>query len=295
VRRSVRYIAAGLPAVLEHSLKHDRQAGRYILSDMAHSLPGLVVFLVSVATLASAPASAQKKEPDKKKDAPPKLLYTTPLVAAPGTKQKLVLRGKHLDGVKEVTVAGADGAAVKFLAARKANVPNNYPAERIGDTEVEVELELPKGAKPGVALTAVGPGGSSAPYTLLVPDGLPAVAEKEPNDGYDAAQMIPVPCAVVGTIHQEKNPDVFRIQGKAGQKLRAEVQAARFGSPLDGLLTLVDADRRFVAAADDANGTPDPIISVTLPRDGVYYLSLIDAHDLGGPGFGYRLVVRFEE
>ncbi len=250
-------------------------------------------FLLAVAVFAAAPAPAQKKELEKKKDAP-RLLYATPLVVAPGAKQKLVLRGKHLDGVKEVTIAGADGAAAKLLAARKANVPNNYPAQRIGDSEVEVELELPKDAKPGVALTAVGPGGSSTPYALLIPDALPVVAEKEPNDGYDAAQPIPVPCAVVGTIHQEKNPDVLRIQGKAGQKLRAEVQAARFGSPLDGLLTLVDADRRFVAAVDDANGTPDPVIAVTLPRDGVYYLSLLDAHDLGGPGFGYRLVVRLE-
>ena len=35
-------------------------------------------------------------------------------------------------------------------------------------------------------------------------------------------------------------------------------------------------------------------MTATLPRDGVYFLSLIDAHDLGGPTFGYRLVVRFE-
>lgn len=231
-------------------------------------------------------ATAQPKEPDKKKDAP-KVLYAVPLVAAPGEKQKITLRGKHLDAVKGVTATG--GTAVKVLAARKAAVPNNYPADRIGDTEVEVELTLPKDTK-GVALTVAG----AEPYPLLLPDALPAVVEKEPNDGYAAAQPITPPCAVVGTIHQEKNPDVFRFAGKAGQKLRAEVQAARFGSPLDGILTLVDADRRFVAANDDANNSRDPAIVAALPRDGVYYLSLIDAHDLGGPGFGYRLVVRVE-
>jgi hypothetical protein len=232
-------------------------------------------------------ATAQPKEPDKKKDAP-KVLYAVPLVAVPGAKQKLVLRGKHLDAVKDVTAS--DGTAVKVLAARKAAPPNNYPAERVGDTEVEVELTLPKDAKPGVTLTAAG----AEPYKLLIPDDLPAVAEKEPNDGYAAAQPVTPPCAVVGTIHQEKNPDVFRVTGKAGQKLRAEVQAARFGSPLDGILTLADEERRFVAANDDANNSRDPAIVVALPRDGVYYLSLIDAHDLGGAGFGYRLVVRLE-
>ncbi len=230
-------------------------------------------------------ATAQPKEPDKKKDAP-KVLYAVPLVAVPGAKQKLVLRGKHLDAVKDVTAS--DGATVKVLAARKAAPPNNYPADRVGDTEVE--LTLPKDAKPGVTLTAAG----AEPYKLLIPDDPPAVAEKEPNDGYAAAQLVTPPCAVVGTIHQEKNPDVFRVTGKAGQKLRAEVQAARFGSPLDGILTLADEERRFVAANDDANNSRDPAIVVALPRDGVYYLSLIDAHDLGGAGFGYRLVVRLE-
>jgi hypothetical protein len=245
--------------------------------------------------LASAPAAAQKKEPDKKKDAPPKVLYATPLVATPGAKQKLTLRGKLLDGVKEVTVSSADGATVKVLGAKKAAVPNNFPAERIGDSEVEVELDLPKDAKPGAALVAVGPGGPSEPYKMLVPaDGIAATAEKEPNDGYATAQPITLPAAVVGTIHTERNPDVFRFDGKAGQKVRAEVTAARHGSPLDGLLTLVDAAGRTVAAADDSAGSPDPILTAMLPRDGVYYLSLIDAHDLGGPAFGYRLVVRVE-
>ncbi|HEX4613043.1 MAG TPA: PPC domain-containing protein [Urbifossiella sp.] len=252
-----------------------------------------VLFLFAAALLASAPAAAQKKEPEKKKDAP-QILYPVPLVATPGTKQKLTLRGKNLDAVKEVTVAGADGATVKVLGARKAPPPNNYPADRLGDSEVEVELLLPKDAKRGASLTAVGPGGPSAAYTLLAPDDLPAVAEKEPNDGYDTAQPIPLPCAVAGTIHAEKNPDVFKFEGKAGQKIRAEVQAARYGSPLDGLLTLLDADRRFLAAADDSNGTPDPVVTFTLPRPGTYYLVLIDAHDLGGLGFGYRLVVRTE-
>jgi hypothetical protein len=248
-----------------------------------------LLYLLAVPLVASAPASAQKKEPDKKKDAP-KVLYAVPLVAAPGTKQKLTLRGKNLDAVKDVTVSGADGATLKVLGAKKAAPPNNYPADRIGDSEVEVELTLPKDAKPGVSLTVAG----AEPYKLLIPDELPAVVEKEPNDGYAAAQVITPPCAVVGAIHQEKNPDVFRVTGKAGQKLRAEVQAARFGSPLDGILTVVDESRRFVAANDDANDSRDPAVSVTLPRDGVYYLSLIDAHDLGGAGFGYRLVVRLE-
>lgn len=233
-------------------------------------------------------AHAQDKKDPPKKEVPPKVLYAVPLVAKPGEKQKLVLRGKNLAGVKEVK---AEGATAKVLTARAAGVPNNYPGERIGDSEVEIELDVPKGPK-AVKLTAVNTGGESNAYELLLRDDTPAVSEKEDNGGFATAQPVLVPCAIEGAIKSERDVDVFKIEGKAGEKLHIEVQAARFGSPLDGFLTLHDADRKLVASADDTNGSPDPVLSVTLPKDGVYYLSLIDAHDLGGANFGYRLVVK---
>src|SRR3954471_4532622 len=85
-------------------------------------------------------SSSQDKNPPEKKDAP-KLLYAVPLVAKPGEKQKLALRGKNLAAVKEVKVSGSDAAKVKVLGAKAVGVPNNYPGERVGDSEVEVELE----------------------------------------------------------------------------------------------------------------------------------------------------------
>lgn len=235
-------------------------------------------------------AGAQQKKKDK--DTAPKILYPVPLMARPGEKQRLALRGANLDAVKEVKVEGPAGATVKVLGAKKVAVPNNYPANRVGDSEVEIELVLPKDVKPGtVKLTAVREGTESPAYVLPIRDELPAVAEKEPNDGFDAPQPIPVPCAVEGTIKTERDPDVYTFDGKKGDKLRVEVQAARFGSPVDALVSLYDANRRLVEQADDTAGSPDPVLVVPLPRDGTYYLSVIDAHDLGGPNFGYRLVV----
>lgn len=229
---------------------------------------------------------------DNKKDAVPRVLYAVPLVAKAGEKQKLTLRGKGLAAVKEVTASGADGAKAKVLAARAAGVPNNHPGERVGDSEVEVELELPKGAEPGkVKLVAVGPGGASNEYALLLRDDLKVVAEKEDNGGLAAAQAVAVPCAVEGAIGGERDVDVFKFDGKKGDKVRVEVQASRFGSPLDGFLTVYDAGRTVVGSADDAEGSSDPVLVLTLPKDGTYFVSLIDAHDLGGPNFGYRLAL----
>ena len=58
------------------------------------------------------------------------------------------------------------------------------------------------------------------------------------------------------------------------------------------MLTLYDADRRIIDSASETPGHPDPILNVTLTKDGIYFLSVIDANDLGGSNFGYRLVVR---
>lgn len=246
---------------------------------------------LSVMSVCLCPA-AQDKKADPKKEPAPKVLYAAPLVAKPGEKQKLTLRGKNLAAVKEVKVTGAEGAKLKLLGAKAAGVPNNYPAERLGDSEVELELELPKDAKPGaVKLVAVGPGGDSNAYTLLTRDDLPIVAEKEENGGFASAQSLALPCAVEGTIKGERDVDVFKFEGKKGQKVRVEVQAARFGSPLDGFLTVSDTNRNIL---DTADGVPDPVLTVTLPKDGTYYISLIDAHDLGGQTFGYRLLVKPE-
>lgn len=249
-------------------------------------LLSLLVLFTTAALLYS-----QDKKPPEKKDAP-KVLYAVPLVAKPGEKQKLVLRGKNLAAVKEVTVSGADGAKAKVLGAKAANVSANYPVDRIGDTQVEIELELPKGAKPGaVKLVAVGPGGDSNAYALLVRDDLPAVPEKEDNGGFENAQAVAIPCAIEGAIQGERDVDVFKFDGKKGEKLKLEVQAARFGSPLDAFLTVHDADRKLIGSADDSDGSTDPFIVLTLPKDGIYYISVIDAHDLGGPNFGYRLTI----
>jgi hypothetical protein len=237
--------------------------------------------------------AVRDKKPDAK-DAPA-VLYAVPLAVAPGHNCKLTLRGLRLDGVTGVKSADPN-VKVKLAGKPKASKgPNNYPAEKVGDGELEVELELPKDfAAVHVELVAVGPKGESRPFRLTV-DPAPVVAEKEPNDSFAAAQDLTLPAVVVGTIGREKDVDVFRFAGKAGERVRVEVVAARLGSPVDGFVTVYDAGRRIVGSCDDADGSPDPALTVTLPRDGTYYVALIDAHDGGGPMFPYRLRVAKEK
>src|SRR5262249_38904500 len=137
----------------------------------------------------------------------------------------------------------------------------------------------------------VTPEGKTKAHPLLVESKIPVVPEKEPNDGFRQAQVIQLPQVIEGAIDRAKDVDVFRFEGKAGQKLAFEVQAGRYGSALDAILTLYDANGQEVASKD-AGDSADPILEVTLPKAGTYYLSLMDAHDQGGVTHPYRLTVR---
>ncbi len=252
---------------------------------MPRSLSLIVVFLCAMV-----PGAAQDKKPAPKTE--PGVLLAVPLGAAPGKTTKLILRGANLDNATDVKIVTGKGS-VKLLGKGKAAVPDKNP-ERVGDTQVEIELTLDANFKgDSVALAVVTPVGESAPHKVLVEATLPVLAEKEPNDAFRTAQPIVLPVVIEGAIQRPKDVDVFRIEGKKGQKLHAEVLASHHGSPLDAILTLYDAKFQQIAGNDDfAKEHRDARIETTLPADGVYYLSLIDAHDSGSNLHVYRLIVK---
>jgi hypothetical protein len=247
--------------------------------------PFIVIFGLLAAFL---PSAAQ----DKKKPAPkiePRITFILPLGVAPGKITKLIVRGMGLDNTKEVRIPSGMGS-VKILSKGKAGVPDKNP-EKVGDTQVEIELKLAdKLTGSAITLVVVTPNGVTKPHPVLID---PAVPEKEPNDGFRSAQAVALPIIVEGAIQRPKDVDMFRIEGKKGQKLHAEVLASRHGSPLDAILTLYDAKGEQIAANDDfIKDHRDARIEAILPADGTYFLSLIDAHDSGSNLHVYRLVVK---
>jgi hypothetical protein len=237
--------------------------------------------------LAAALAPAQ----GKKKAAPagPKVLMALPPGVKPGATHKVTLRGLKLDGAKEVRLS--KGTA-KLLKSQKVAVPNGLDANKVGDSQVEVELSIPADAAgDAVTVQVVTPAGTSTEHKVLL-DRTPIVTEKEPNDGFKTAQPIKVGDVVQGAISGGQDVDVFRFEGKAGQKVTVEVFAARLGSALDAFLTLYDAKGQVLASCDDLPDTTDARIEVTLPRAGTYHAAVIDAHDQGGVTHFYRLVVK---
>jgi len=291
----------------------------------ASTLVGLVLG-ASFPPAALRHAAAQNQAPQNQAPAePPEVLFAVPFVVPyvpPGNEAaavKVVLRGLRLDNPTEVRVSAASGgaasggtasggtvASAKIVSSGVAAVPDKFDPKRVGDRQVEIALTMP-GEPPvdgRLELRVVTAAGVSPPYRILVDGGPPAVAEKEPNDGFDTAQAIDlVPGTSMkldGSIHESRNVDVYRFEGRAGERLRGELIAARQGGPLDAFATLFDESGSIVFQADDAEDadaaggpvtSPDPRWDTVLPRTGRYYLSLQDAHDRGSVLHPYRLIL----
>lgn len=255
----------------------------------------MALALTAVFALALPAPTQDKKKPEPKND--PRVVVVLPLAAAPGTTSKLTVRGLFLEGARLVRFAEPK-VTTKILSKGKAGVPDKNP-DKVGDTQLVVEVMLPAGlpAEPlEFTVVTTRRGSESKPHKLIVEGSVPVVAEKEPNEGFQQAQPIKVPQVVTGIIDRPADVDVFRFEGKKGQKIVVEVVAARYGSALDSMLTLYDAKGQQLAS--NAEGRPagfgnDSLLEATLPHDGVYYLSLIDAHDSGGPTHVYRLLFQF--
>lgn len=245
--------------------------------------------VIPIVLLAFASSSAQKKDSPKKEN-PPKVIVVPQLGVDPGKTAKLTVRGLGIDTVTEVQLQEPKARGKILGKGKKVGVPNNADPNRLGDSEIEIEVSLPPEV-PGrtVPFSLVGPGGESPPHQLIVNDETPRTPEKEPNQGFRQAQSISIPSIIEGKVHEPQDVDVFRFGGKAGQAIRVEIQARRFGSPLEPMLYLYDSSNQLLTTAEAASVGSDPVLDFKFPRDGTYFLTLLDANDQGGSIFGYRL------
>lgn len=247
-----------------------------------------ISLILITATLFSTPLAAE----DKKE--PPAVKVVTPLGIPPGSATPIVIRGLRLGDATEVRFLDLKTAPVITIKSKGAmKAPDKVPPEKVGDSQIEMELTLPPDLTPGlIRFVVISPLGQSEPHPFVVLDPKTTIAEKEPNDGYLTAQEITVGQTVTGALLPGQNVDVYRFTGKAGQKVQIETQAARFGSVLDPFLLLHNSEGQLLAEIDDGPDGVDPILETVLPADGTYYLSLLDANDKDSPVHVYLLTVK---
>jgi len=132
--------------------------------------------------------------------------------------------------------------------------------------------------------------GYSNPVLLDVGE-VSEVSETEPNNTSSNANAVSPPVLINGRIGSEKDMDQFKFKVEKDRAFVIEVEASRFGSPLDAVLTLTDAKGTVIQQNDDAVGA-DARIERKFGEAGEYIIRIRDLLQRGGDDFGYRLSIR---
>lgn len=190
----------------------------------------------------------------------------------------------ELPFVTSIFPLGASLGDMPALDVRGWNLPPSPP-----------RIAMPNEA--GVSPFSVRFKGLQSNEVLFAADDLPDRFEKEPNNQPAGAQAVTLPIVINGRIASQDDDDVYRIEGRGGQQLVAEVSARRLGSPLDSILKLTDAAGKRLAISDDCEDKgagltthhADSCLATVLPADGEYFLSIGDTQHSGGTEYAYRL------
>ncbi|MEI8382954.1 MAG: PPC domain-containing protein [Planctomycetota bacterium] len=128
--------------------------------------------------------------------------------------------------------------------------------------------------------------GNAAPVKLLVSD-VPETVKPATGES-----VLSAPGAVTGAIEQRFGSDQHSVALTKGQTWEIAAQARRLNSSLDMELTVFGPDGKQVATNDDAPGSTDAEISLTVPADGLYRIVVADRSGKSGSrAANYRLVV----
>jgi len=183
-----------------------------------------------------------------------------------------------LDGI--FPLGGQRGKSVE-VSLRGRNL------DALSKMKLKVEPTAPMGQQEIRARTAKG---YSNPVLFDV-GGLAEFTETEPNNSLTNANAANLPVVINGRINGEKDVDQFKFKVEKDQTFIFEVEASRFGSPLDAVLYLTDAKGKVIQQNDDAVGA-DARIEQRFGEAGEYVIKIRDLLERNGEDFAYRLVVR---
>ena len=259
----------------------------------ARSVALLATLFAMIGSASANPAIADDPPKPAEVPKPPEVFMCVPLGGVAGQSTKLKARGLRLEGITEVR-SNSPAVTVKFLSQGKATVPANLNANRTGDTQVEFELtlasEITEPPAEDCELTFVAPHGQTT-YRLPMGSTKRIVPESEPNPGFQQAQKIQLSQIVLGQIEKPFDVDVYSIELNADQCVRVSIAAQKYGSAMDSLVALYDANNVRLFINDDFDSQRDAQIEATITKSGRYSIVVQDANDFGGEAQPYRLSI----
>ena len=232
------------------------------------------VILAAGALIVSAVSSARAQLPQTR------LFSIFPLGGKAGATLDLQLTG------------GADLDVVESLRFSHPGIKGTQKTQNIGGKQrpisnsfsVSIDAKVPAGV---YEVRAAGLYGISNPRTFVV-GSRDEAAEAEPNNSVDKAGTITLGSVVNGKVGGGADIDFFKFQGKKGQRVLVNCYAARIDSRLRAVVEVYNADGRRLGYSRNQEGR-DPLVDVTLPADGEYYVKLYDFLFGGSASHVYRL------
>ena len=161
---------------------------------------------------------------------------------------------KYADSVFPLAIPAGVPAQVHLLSSNISDVAWVWPNRESGSgsrpvTWPQTQADCYTGAAPRVHLSELGPN------------------EWTEEDAAQQSDFLRPPLGINGRISAPGERDTYHVHVPPGKKLRFEVHAHRWGSPLDAALLVTREDGQSLGQADDQPGTSDPAVEVDVPAD----------------------------
>jgi hypothetical protein len=138
----------------------------------------------------------------------------------------------------------------------------------------KLTVKVDDAATPGVAWVRFYDDASASTLVPILIERVAGNVETEPNNEPSEATRVDLPAAILGKLDKANDVDCFIVTAAAGQTLVVDVMANRvLGSPMDGVVQVVDTTGNVLAQSDDDRGL-DPQIDFVAPTDGDYVIRL---------------------
>ncbi len=212
----------------------------------------------------------------------PAFTQTIPYGGQRGTEVEVRLLGTRLEDAQEVMFYDQGITVTKFEPVKddKGNVRNN---------EVRATLKIASDCRLGEHALRIRTATGVTPVNTFYVGTLPLVEEKEPNNEFAKAQKVALNTTVEGRVDSE-DVDYYQIEAKKGDRLSVEIEGIRLGYTMyDAHVAVMQQDGKVIADNDDTGlFVQDPVLSVVIPQDGVYYVQIRESSYGGSSRAFYR-------
>ncbi|MBL7042689.1 MAG: PPC domain-containing protein [Pirellulaceae bacterium] len=208
----------------------------------------------------------------------PSLSGVTPYGFQRGTEVEASFTGARLTDAQEFMFYSPGIKVVELKAER--------------DNLVKAKLALAPECRIGIHAVRLRTASGVSNLRTFTVGSLPEVAEKEPNNDFDAPQSVPFGSTVSGVV-QSEDVDHFIVEAKKGDRIVAELEGIRLGYTFfDPYLAILNSERFELARSDDAALLrQDCLCAVVAPKDGNYIVQVRESAYGGNGSCKYRLHV----